>query len=181
MNDFPQYFRAYITYTVAADWWKPGRSRRTLNHNNGSRDKMDNKQQCAQTWSAYTSSSAVPGPQNHLLCCFSQHHVQSSGEVNVLFSAMKLLCFLFKKKERKSFLFQVYRSAGSKISLKLLFRIPLSLPQTFGKTYMNYRPGNDLFMYLILFLKENIYLRLWLPCSSQGTWTSPLYKLRQIQ
>lgn len=113
-------------------------------------------------------SSARP-TESPTVLLFPAPCTEFRGSKCFVFCNEATLLLVLKKKKRKSFLFQVYRSAGSKISLKPLFRIPLSLPQTFGKTYMNYRPGNDLFMYLILFLKENIYLRLWLPCSSQGT------------
>lgn len=63
----------------------------TSNHNNGSCDKMDDKLQRAHTWSAYF----LLGRQSHLLCRFSQQHVHSAEEVDVLFSAIKLLSLFF--------------------------------------------------------------------------------------
>lgn len=49
----------------------------------------------------HTSSSVVGGRQNHLLCSFSQGHILSAEEANVLISAIKPVRFLFRKEKEK--------------------------------------------------------------------------------
>lgn len=74
----------------AADWWKPGHSSLITTMALETKWTISSN---VHKHGVHTSFSAMPGRQNHLLCCFSQPHVHSSEEVNVLFSVIKLLRF----------------------------------------------------------------------------------------
>lgn len=111
------------------------------------------------------TSPAVSGPQTHLPCRLShqQHRklefcfLESSCSVHPL----PTVFFFFFLESIHSI--HVYRSVGSRLFVSWkLFSL-----SNIWKTYMNYRA-----VWIILFRKESIYLRLWFSCSSHATWTT---------
>lgn len=133
---------------------------RTWDHNNDSEDKVDDKRPCAvllppRRISTHTCTYVLPFPA-----------ARNTEEASVLFCALKTLGVWYKSESSAPGLtYKVCRIKG----------VPDFCPEspfhfkTLRKAHMNYRAAHNLLIRLSLFLKENSYLRLWVPCSSQGT------------
>lgn len=127
-------------------------------------DGNQDKARCEQTRSTHFPCSIRP-TDSPTVPTFPP----AAQEVGVLFFGIKLLssppphCFLLFFFLESIHSIHVYRSVGSRLFVSWkLFSL-----SNIWKTYMNYRA-----VWIILFRKESIYLRLWFSCSSQATWTT---------